>query len=91
MIGHEHDDDPRSDREILHSIERIASENMATSEEVLTAVNTLKTDLTTKFEAIQTEFTKIAAELPNPEVLDQALTGINEATSTVNAFTIPTT
>lgn len=82
--------DPRSDREILIHIERKLDENMATDTEVLTAVQTLKTDLTTKLEAITTELTRLQGELPNPEVLTEALTAVTEMDSTVNAFTVPT-
>lgn len=82
--------DPRRDREILIDIERKQNELMATDTEVLTAVQTLKTDLTTKLEAITAELTRLQGELPNPEVLDQALTAVTELDSTVNAFTVPT-
>jgi len=83
-------EDRRSDRAILLSIDRKLDKLMATDAEVLAALATLKTDLEAQVTAVNDEFAKLIAELPNEAEAEAALAAVNALDTTVKGIVVPT-
>lgn len=76
----------------LHRLERKVDSLMATDQEVLDSVATLKTDLESVATAAQAEFAKLEAEVAagNPASLDGIKAVVDSLDQTVKAVVVPT-